>query len=406
VYFCNRIEKGKKMKIHTKVCYASYLVLISLSLMLVFSSCALKQPKWKGIKLTNYELETTKRLNIDEKEFKRMKAKPLYKFSEQELDRYLGYLHESEPDLRKRVQHLARKFVGQPYKIYLLGEFPYEIYDVDPLYSIKKSDCVVFCEHVYAMALAHDWPSFFALLQRIRYKNGQIGMLTRNHYTIADWDRNNAWLVEDISEELAGDKAVHETMVLDKTRFFRKWDIGQDIPVDTVEWSYVPYEMVPEIVKELQMGDFVNIIRGYESGKWAGHVGLITIGDDGAVNFLHSTWPRVIEQPIMELCSDAKKLNEERRKYNEAAMEKNREIERYNAKLRSQKSGKKGKKEKKFLRLKPYFYGFKFLRLKKDPISELIKIDGPDAPRITNPSGVLQHSVRKQGETSDTKLKQ
>ena len=245
------------------------------------------------------------------------------------------------------------------------------------------------------MALAHNWSSFFALLQRIRYKNGQIGMLTRNHYTVADWDHNNAWLVEDITEELARDKAVQETMIVDKTRFFRRWNIGQDIPADTVEWSYIPYEMLPEIVNELQMGDFVNIVRGYEKGKWAGHVGLITIGNDGTVNFLHSARPKVIEQPIMELYYDAKEFNEERRKYNEEIKEKNREIERYNAKLRAQKDRKKGKKEKKVLRLKPYFYGFKFLRLREDPISELIKIDGPDAPRVTNPSGVLRPLVPK-----------
>ncbi|MBL7074861.1 DUF1460 domain-containing protein [candidate division KSB1 bacterium] len=383
--------------------YIFSLMLISLSLLLVLSGCSVMRPKWKSVELNNDELETAERLRIGEKELRKMKAKQLYKFREQELDRYLGYFQEIEPDLRKRVQHLARKFVSQPYQIFLLGEFSYEIYDMDPLYSLKKSDCVVFCEHVYAMALAQNWSNFFSLLQRIRYKNGQIGILTRNHYTVADWDYNNAWLVEDITEELAGDKAVKDTMIVDRARFFKKWDIGQDIPVDTLEWVYIPYEVLPEIVNELQMGDFVNIVRGDEDGKWVGHVGLITIGNDGTVNFLHSVRPQVVEQPIMELYYDAEKYNKERRKVNERLKKKNREIERYNAKLRAHEDGTRDKKEKELLSLKPYFLGFKFLRLKEDPISELIQIDGSDAPRITIPSGVLRHSVRELEGVPETK---
>ncbi|OYD17327.1 hypothetical protein CH333_01275 [candidate division WOR-3 bacterium JGI_Cruoil_03_44_89] len=328
--------------------------LTSLCLLLALSGCAVMRPRWKDIELTNDEIKIAKRLEIDENELKKMKAKPLYKFSEQELDKYLSYLQEVEPNLKKRVQHLARKSTGQPYQIYLLGEFPFEIYDPEPLYSLKKSDCLVFCEHIYAMALAHNWPSFFALLQRIRYKNGEIGMLTRNHETAPDWNPNNAWLVKDITEELVGDKAVKGTMIVDRASFFKQWNIGQDIPVDTLELSYILYDVLPEIVNKLQMGDFVNIVRGYEDNKWVGHVGLITLGDDETVNFLHSESPRVVEQPIMELYYNAEEYNEECHKEN-----------------------------------KPCFYGFKFLRLREDPISELIQIDGPDAPRVTIPSGIL-----------------
>jgi hypothetical protein len=59
---------------------------------------------------------------------------PLYSFSEKELDVYLKHLHETEPDAVKRVIHLARKNIGQPYEIYLLGEAPDEMYDPDPMY--------------------------------------------------------------------------------------------------------------------------------------------------------------------------------------------------------------------------------------------------------------------------------
>ena len=82
-----------------------------------------------------------------------LSAKPLYQFTEAEVGSYLAQLHATEPDLRKRVVHLARKNLGQPYELYLLGEMPFETYDPQPLYSLTKSDCLVFAEHTYAMAL-------------------------------------------------------------------------------------------------------------------------------------------------------------------------------------------------------------------------------------------------------------
>ena len=120
-----------------------------------------------------------------------LESKPLYEFSEAEVGAYIKHLQAAEPDLRKRIVHLARKNIGQPYDIYLLGEMPFETYDPQPIYCLTKSDCVVFTEHTYAMALTGDWPSFIKMLERIRYRDGQIGVATRNHYTEADWDKSN-----------------------------------------------------------------------------------------------------------------------------------------------------------------------------------------------------------------------
>ncbi len=156
--------------------------------------CAALVPARRQV-LSVHQREAAARAGLDQEQLVRLLRTPLYRFTEKEVDCYLRYLHEVEPDPRGRVQQLARKMLGQPYKIFLLGEFPFELYDPEPPYSLRQSDCLVFAEHMYAMALAHDWPSFMALLQRIRYRDGRIGMLTRNHYTEADWVVNNSWLV-------------------------------------------------------------------------------------------------------------------------------------------------------------------------------------------------------------------
>lgn len=328
--------------------------------------------------LSNQELEVAARLGISAEQLLRMQRTPLYRFSEREVDLYLCYLREVEPDLRLRVQHLARKMLGQPYQIFLLGEFPFEIYDPDGLFSLRKSDCLVFVEHMYAMALARDWPSFMALLQRIRYKDGRIGMLTRNHYTEADWVVNNSWLVQDLTAELVGDRAVPVISLIDRARFFRRFGIGQDIPPQELSWSYIPYELLPEFIDRLQPGDFVNIVRGNRDGPYVGHVGLITRSEDGTVHLLHSTHPRVVEEPLMGLYREAPALRATREKENQRIMARNRKIQEHNERVRRTGKGK----EKPLLPLKPYFYGFRFYRLRTDALDELRRLDGPEAPRV------------------------
>lgn len=234
--------------------------------------------------------------------------RPLYTFNEMEVDAYLKMLHEREPDAIRRIIHLGRKNIGQPYEIYLLGEFPYELYDPQPLYCLAKSDCVVFAEHTYAMGLGRDWGSFFRNLQRIRYKDGRIGMLTRNHYTESDWDRNNAFLFEDMTTRLGGGQAcVPLTNVIRRAKFFARHGIGQDIPDETLSDSYIPKERVPQVLGELRDADFVNIIRGDAKAQWAGHTGLIALDPDGTPDFLHSSKPAVREQPLMQYLDSDKK---------------------------------------------------------------------------------------------------
>lgn len=169
--------------------------------------------------------------------------RPLYTFSNAEVDRYLRFLHATMPGLRDRVVHLARKNLGQSYEIYLLGEAPFELYDPQPIYSIAKSDCVVYAEHTFAMALSLDWPTFMAMLQRIRYTDGRIEVVTRNHYTEADWNAQNTWLVDDLSDDLPTRLVKTYTQRVDRAQLYHKrYRIVKDIPVETITCGYVPVE--------------------------------------------------------------------------------------------------------------------------------------------------------------------
>ena len=242
---------------------------------------------------------------------------------------------------------------------------PFEPYDPQPIYCLGKSDCLVFTEHTYAMALSHDWPSFMKMLQRIRYRDGQLGVITRNHYTEADWNISNRWLVEDITPVLAGDKAIKFHEAIDRSKFFKnRYKLDVKVPVEQHDDLYLPYQEIGRAKDQLQDGDFVNIVRAtarpntseqneiFGGNAFVGHVGLIGHGENGEVHLIHSTEPKVREEPIDQYIARSTKDLKEK----DAAG-------------------------------KPRLVGFKFLRLQQEPIKKLEAIDGPDAPRVTLPSG-------------------
>jgi len=261
-------------------------------------------------------------------------AKPLYRMRPIEAGRYIAWVHEAQPDLRKRIAAIGRKFIGQPYRLNLLGEFPYQVHDELPMFSLDQSDCVVFVEHTYAMALSRSWEEFFWMLQRIRYRDGIIGVATRNHYTEVDWNVANRWLVTDISAELAGPNGPSYTMTVDRASFLKsRHNTAAKLAVETTRQAYVPKEQVNAVTSQLREGDYVNVISSRAGQALTTHVGLIVLGPNGERHLLHSSDPEVREETLGAFSARA------------AAREE-----------RNRQAGKDGHK----------LVGFKFLRLNDD----------------------------------------
>jgi N-acetylmuramoyl-L-alanine amidase-like len=332
------------------------------------------EPEPEPVKLNKKQRQICEELGIDQDQLRGLIAKPLYEFSEPEIDVYLRYLTAFRPELPDRIRHLARKNIGQPYEIYLLGEMPFEHYDPQPLYCLTKSDCLVFTEHTYAMALSDSWPGFIRMLQRIRYADGQIGVATRNHYTEADWNPNNRWLVRDITSELARQRGVKFAQKVDRAKFLlKRYKLETDFPIEERVDVYLPFEYIDQAKARLRDGDFVNIVRGippkagsedkaqsrvgtmqdiFGGSAWVGHTGMIVLGDDGEVHLIHSARPSVREVPIDDYIATSTENLAERDAAGKARL-----------------------------------LGFKFLRLQKDPLANLRSIDGEDAPKVTLPGG-------------------
>lgn len=274
--------------------------LASLTLALLLAACAHTPPPPQAPRLTPTaaQLQAAARVGLPEAELTTLLNKPLYRMQPAEVDRFLAWQQLDQPQLRQRIAALARKNIGQPYELYLLGEFPFETDDSQPLFDLTKSDCVVFVEHTYAMALSASWPEFFWMLQRIRYRDGVIGVATRNHYTEADWNLANRWLVQDVTRTLGAPTQPYRQRI-DRQAFLKKqFKIDRPQPVQDFDDVFIAKQDVAAIESQLQDGDFVNVISGRNGGYWASHVGLIVTGPDGSRRLLHSAEPQVREETL------------------------------------------------------------------------------------------------------------
>lgn len=114
---------------------------------------------------------------------------------------------QNETSVTKRLDIISRIFVGLPYgKGGPLGEGPDGKYDQDPLYRFDTFDCTTYLETIMALALARDVNEFEVTLDKIRYENGEVDYLKRNHFTDLQWipyNVQNGYMAEINNEVVA-----------------------------------------------------------------------------------------------------------------------------------------------------------------------------------------------------------
>jgi len=120
-------------------------------------------------------------------------AAPFFEMAPADVDAYLAGLNARQCRYGDRVADLARAALSTPYAADPLGEGPGAPYDADPLMDLSKADCVTFVEQILALAAAKSYQDAFDILQKIRYRNGEIAFENRNHFMEADWIVNNTF---------------------------------------------------------------------------------------------------------------------------------------------------------------------------------------------------------------------
>lgn len=136
-----------------------------------------------------------------------------------------------------REHYIGEKYLGAKYATNPLGEGKKP--DTDPLIRTDAFDCTTFVETSLADGDVDK-------LTKIRYKDGKIDFLNRNHFIETDWIKNNADIVENVSADYG--KTATKTVKIDKKSWFKKiYNMDTKFKTETVDLKYIPLDDVKNI---------------------------------------------------------------------------------------------------------------------------------------------------------------
>ncbi|MEJ2052343.1 MAG: DUF1460 domain-containing protein [Calditrichaceae bacterium] len=213
-------------------------------------------------------------------------GKKFHQMNHREIDAIIRQTSESTMTVTQKMNLLSEFFLGMPYNIKCVGDGPYALFEPWPLVNFKETNCMAFCEHVLALAISDSWDNFFNNLQKIRYRDGLIGMKTRNHYTMADWLPQNKWLLQDVSVKVGGKYTKKLTRTISHRRFFSGKGLTDmsDVEADSaVTIDYIPIEDLPLVQVNLKTGDIITLIYANLNNIFAEHMVLVAQKDNHKV---------------------------------------------------------------------------------------------------------------------------
>jgi hypothetical protein len=219
----------------------------------------------------------------------------VYEMSNHQIDSLLQVNSVKNLTVTERMVFYSGIFLGMPYNLTCAGDGPYALLETEPLVNFQETNCMVYCEHVLAMSISDSWDNFFNNLQHIRYKDGIIGMRTRNHYTMADWLPENKWLLDDVTSLIGGDRTRQFTRTISHNTFFAGKgisDLRYVKPDRDVTIDYIPMNALPDIRDNIRSGDIMALIYADMPNIFSAHM-IIAIEENGTLYIRESAMSRM-----------------------------------------------------------------------------------------------------------------
>lgn len=182
--------------------------------------------------------------------------------------------------LSERIDILSRLSLGTPYHSSPLGEGPRAECEAQPRLNLRQVDCMTFVEQTLALGLSRRWSEVLPTLDRIRYRDGAVGIDTRNHFVILDWLPNNRDLVEDLTQRI-DHQAVRLRKMISRADLFRRrgWpEHGQRGP-QLVETSYIPVGRIRRIMDRIPAVSIAFIVKD-RTNLIVTHLGFVVLDDE------------------------------------------------------------------------------------------------------------------------------
>ncbi|HEY6911741.1 MAG TPA: N-acetylmuramoyl-L-alanine amidase-like domain-containing protein [Myxococcales bacterium] len=231
---------------------------------------------------------------------------PVLSLSEAQLDSTIARTHERP--FPERIAELSRLFVGVPY-----GEFPLgdgqRPPEPGPLFRTDAVDCQTYVETVLAMANARSLDQARAILDDIRYADGQPSFETRNHFTEAQWlpvNSQKGYLVDEVPR--LDRRAPAETLELVRSEWSQvpalKRLAPANIPDGRYTVRYLPLDQVTARVKDIVPGSILMVVREPDPSRVVRitHMGFLLKDKRGWVVRHASTGKEhaVVDEPLAE----------------------------------------------------------------------------------------------------------
>ncbi len=198
--------------------------------------------------------------------------------SPQKIDALIRETSAKPQTITEKMNYYSQYFLGTPYAFTCVGDGEYALYEPYPLVNFDSTNCMAYCEHVLALSISDSWDNFFNNLQQIRYKDGMIGMRTRNHYTMGDWLPENNWLLEDVSRKVGGSHTKTVTRTISHTKFFQGkgiTDLRHVKPDYEMTIDYIPKEVILDVKGNLRNGDIGALIFANKTDIFSAHMWMV-----------------------------------------------------------------------------------------------------------------------------------
>lgn len=189
-------------------------------------------------------------------------------------------------------EYMGAKYVNDP-----LGEG--RAPDSDPLIRDDAFDCTTFVETV----LAHGDVD---TLNKIRYKNGEIDFINRNHFIETDWLPNNSNIVKNVSAQY-GQTALRHVVINRAAWLRRMHNIDSDAAVVATDIEYIPYDNITTLKTDRPMIVLFIVGNTGKSDIIGTDLAVVHMGflmPNSMLRHASSTAGRVVDAPVSEYIAD------------------------------------------------------------------------------------------------------
>lgn len=210
------------------------------------------------------------------------------------------------PEQGRRVEFISAAFLETPYLAdTLIGSA--ETAEVFVL-RLDGVDCFTLLDTVEALRRTSSFGGFKEALRRIRYREGRVDFLSRNHF-FSEWEEANSAHLRDVTALVGGENVRRVEKHLNRKKDGALYLPGY--PVKKREIACIPPEAVDEtVLARLQSGDYVGIYSPWP-GLDVSHVGIVA-KREGKVFLRHASsrsHPRkVVDQELTSYLGGRKGL--------------------------------------------------------------------------------------------------